>query len=178
MANFELIKAQIIPIEGGYVFDADDPGGETKYGISKHSYPDLDIKNLTLDEAAVIYKRDFWDVMRLDEVSDQSIAESIFWFGVNSGTKTSIQYLQKSMNILEDAAILPIDGIIGKMTLRWVNYEYTICDYCESSDIPRYQTLLLEALKLEQIHYYANIANNKPSQQKFLLGWINRVFKT
>jgi len=50
----------VIDIEGGYVFDKDDPGGETKYGISKRSHPDLDIKNLTKDDARKLYFKEYW----------------------------------------------------------------------------------------------------------------------
>lgn len=46
--------------EGGYVNDPDDPGGETKWGISKRAYPDVDIKNLTPELAAGIYWRDYF----------------------------------------------------------------------------------------------------------------------
>lgn len=46
--------------EGGYVNDPDDPGGETKYGISKRAYPHLDIKNLTKQEAHTLYLQDYW----------------------------------------------------------------------------------------------------------------------
>jgi Glycosyl hydrolase 108 len=46
--------------EGGYVSNPNDPGGETKYGISKRAYPHLDIKNLTLDQAKEIYYQDYW----------------------------------------------------------------------------------------------------------------------
>ena len=54
--------------EGGYANDPNDPGGETNYGISKRSYPDLDIKNLSLSNAISIYKRDYWDANSLDTV--------------------------------------------------------------------------------------------------------------
>ena len=47
-------------MEGGYVNDPIDKGGETKYGISKRSYPNLDIKNLTKEQAREIYYKDFW----------------------------------------------------------------------------------------------------------------------
>ena len=49
--------------EGGdkYTNDPVDPGGETKYGISKKAYPDVDIKSLTLEEASMLYQRDYWD---------------------------------------------------------------------------------------------------------------------
>lgn len=46
--------------EGEYVFNPQDPGGETKYGISKRSYPLLDIFNLTLEQARNIYYNDYW----------------------------------------------------------------------------------------------------------------------
>lgn len=47
-------------IEGGYSDDPDDPGKETKFGISKKSYPDLDIKNLTIGKAKDIYYINYW----------------------------------------------------------------------------------------------------------------------
>ncbi len=50
----------ILAHEGGYVNHPADPGGETNMGISKRSYPDLDIKNLTVAMAKEIYFRDFW----------------------------------------------------------------------------------------------------------------------
>jgi len=46
--------------EGGYENDPDDPGGETNWGISKRAYPNLDIKNLTKEQAIVIYESDYW----------------------------------------------------------------------------------------------------------------------
>src|SRR5512137_1244197 len=61
--NFEKALAFVLGpnIEGGYSFDPDDPGGETKYGISKRTYPLYNIKNLTLADAKWLYKRDYWD---------------------------------------------------------------------------------------------------------------------
>lgn len=46
--------------EGGYVNDPDDPGGETKWGISKTFHPDEDIKNLSPERAAEIYYNEYW----------------------------------------------------------------------------------------------------------------------
>ncbi len=59
--NFEKSVAFVLRREGGYVNDPNDPGGETKYGISKRSYPDIDIKALTEKQAKGIYRRDYWD---------------------------------------------------------------------------------------------------------------------
>lgn len=52
--------------EGGYSNDLADPGGETNFGITKKSYPDLDIKNLTKEEAIKIYRQDYWDASGCD----------------------------------------------------------------------------------------------------------------
>ena len=57
--------------EGVYSNDLDDPGGETKYGVSKRSYPDLDIALLTKEEAMEIHKRDRWDYMKCDSLQDK-----------------------------------------------------------------------------------------------------------
>ena len=59
--TFDQAFDRLIDHEGGYVFDPRDPGGETKYGISKRSYPALNIKNLDLETAKAIYRKDFWD---------------------------------------------------------------------------------------------------------------------
>ncbi|MBI5885317.1 MAG: hypothetical protein HZB85_01890 [Deltaproteobacteria bacterium] len=61
MDNFERSIAFILRHEGGYVNDPRDPGGETNFGISKRAYPYLDIKGLTVEDAKIIYKKDYWD---------------------------------------------------------------------------------------------------------------------
>lgn len=61
--EYELFREQIeftLFWEGGYVNDPNDPGMETNYGISKRSYPDLDILNLTKEQAIAIYYEDYW----------------------------------------------------------------------------------------------------------------------
>ena len=78
MYNARFLKAfeKVLRHEGGYVNDPLDLGGETKYGISKRSYPHLDIKNLTLDQAKQIYFRDFWQRGR--SVFKNEVRRSIF----------------------------------------------------------------------------------------------------
>lgn len=58
--NFDTAVAILIDEEGGYVNNPADPGKETKYGISKRSYPNEDIPNLTVDRAKTIYFKDYW----------------------------------------------------------------------------------------------------------------------
>lgn len=92
---FELL----IGHEGGYVNDPRDPGGETKYGISKRSYPKLDIKNLTLDQAKVIYKADFWGP--LPKVDDR-VRFHLFDLAVNSSVRRAVQILQTVVDVKPD----------------------------------------------------------------------------
>lgn len=106
MGNFDKCLAVILENEGGYVNDPRDPGGETKYGISKRSYPTLDIKNLTAQQAGAIYKRDFWDPLQLDN-APAGIALQLFDFAVNSGTQTAIRALQRAVGVADDGAIGP-----------------------------------------------------------------------
>lgn len=61
--DFEKAFTFVMKWEGGYVCDKDDPGGETKFGISKRAHPDLDVKNLTEEEAKKIYFNEYWKPM-------------------------------------------------------------------------------------------------------------------
>lgn len=80
--GFELAVEGVLKSEGGYVHDPDDPGGETKYGISKRSYPDLDIPSLSVEDAKRIYKKDYWD--KLGDVPSH-LREAAFDGAVNQG---------------------------------------------------------------------------------------------
>jgi len=93
--------ARLLPLEGGYVNDPQDAGGETKYGISKHAYPDVDIANLTIDQALAIYKRDFWDKIHGDELP-LVIANQLLDFAVNAGLQTSIRKGQDALGVADD----------------------------------------------------------------------------
>lgn len=66
MSFFDEAFNLILAFEGGYSNDKNDPGGETKYGISKAAHPDLDIANLTIDQAKEIYRQEYWSPLGLD----------------------------------------------------------------------------------------------------------------
>ena len=102
-----------IGFEGGYVNNPNDPGGETKYGISKKAYPDIDIKNLTIEQAKDIYRRDYWEGCKCDFIPD-ALSIALFDFAVNSGTKRAIRYLQRALEVT-------IDGCIGNQTIGACN---------------------------------------------------------
>jgi lysozyme family protein len=93
--------------EGSYVNDPNDPGGETHWGISKRSYPSVDIKALTRDGAKAIYLRDFWRRLNADRLPD-GVAFQLFDFAVNSGIETAVRYLQRAVGVADDGHWGPI----------------------------------------------------------------------
>jgi len=85
--------------EGGYVFDPDDPGGMTKYGICARSYPSVDIKNLTQDQAVAIYYRDYWS--KVAKISDPAMRAKIFNIGVLIGINEALLLARGCNNVAE-----------------------------------------------------------------------------
>jgi len=109
MDNFLVAINRVLGIEAGLVDDPNDPGGVTKWGISKRSYPNLDITNLTRDQAVALYHRDFWSVLGLDSLP-LSIASQILDFAVNSGGDIAKRALQRAVGVAPD-------GVVGGHTL-------------------------------------------------------------
>lgn len=99
--TFDTIFDRLIGHEGGYVNDPRDPGGETNWGISKRSYPNVDIRNLTREGAKVIYKRDFYDRLNGDKLND-GVAYQLFDIAVNSGIETAIRMYQRALGVADD----------------------------------------------------------------------------
>ena len=112
--TFENAFDRTIGHEDGYVNNLNDPGGETKWGISKRSYPNLIIKELTREDAFNIYKRDFWNRIEANRLSD-SVAYQLFDFAINSGIETAIRYFQRSLDVADDGYFGPIS--MAKMAI-------------------------------------------------------------
>lgn len=157
MASFEQAIVKTLAHEGGarYTEDPTDRGGATKYGISQRAYPYLDIRNLTEAQAREIYRRDYWERIRGDDISSQAVAESIFDTCVNMGVRTGSRLAQVALGIQ------PADGIIGSESLEKIN----------ATD----HHVFLAAYTIAKIARYAHLCNRDRSQQRFLLGWINRA---
>lgn len=110
--NWETIINHALGSEGGYVNDLIDPGGETNWGISKRTYPKVNIKTLTKQQAIDIYKKDYWNVIKGDELPS-GIDLVVFDAAINSGNKQSVKWLQRSVGVADD-------GVIGPATLTAV----------------------------------------------------------
>ena len=112
---FSTIVKMVLEHEGGYVNHSSDPGGETKYGISKRAYPDIDIAELTKEDAEKIYYDDYFSRIKGDDLP-ASVACVVLDYGVNSGVSRASKALQKACGISDG------DGVIGPHTLSavWV----------------------------------------------------------
>lgn len=111
--NFDQAFEKLIGHEGGYVNNLADPGGETKFGISRRAYPLEDIKGMTLEHAKALYLRDYWGPAGCDAVPD-GIKFDLFDMAVNSGPVTAIKTLQRAVGTTPD-------GLLGPKTLQAVN---------------------------------------------------------
>ena len=98
---------------GGYVNNPADPGGETKYGISKGAYPKLDIASLTEDAAKAIYESDYWLSCQCDAMP-WAVGWTVFDCAVNHGHNRAVYFLQKAVSV-------HADGYMGPITLNAVN---------------------------------------------------------
>ncbi|MHB8602203.1 MAG: glycoside hydrolase family 108 protein [Nitrosotalea sp.] len=89
---------------GGYTNDPTDPGGETKYGISKRAHPNVDIANLTPQQAADIYANEYWDALGCDNLT-YPYSCVVFDSGVNCGVSRAAGWLRKSTSINDYLAL-------------------------------------------------------------------------
>lgn len=110
MSTFDRALALVLRHEGGLVNDSRDPGGLTNWGISQRAYPDLDIANLTPGAAGEIYRRDYWDAIKADQLP-APLAICVFDTAVNMGVGKAIRLLQKACGVA-------VDGVLGVNTLR------------------------------------------------------------
>jgi len=155
MSSFDLAIPVVLRREGGYTWDSADPGGETNFGISKRSYPNLDIKNLTSAAASAIYKADWWDKYGYGRILAQSIATKIFDTAVNIGATMAHKVAQQATGVT-------VDGQLGPESIKALN--------------DAVEPLLLHKLQDLQALHYRNIVAANPERGKFLNGWLNRAY--
>lgn len=154
--GFEKAVNLILKHEGGYVNHPDDPGGETNFGIAKRSYPDVDIAKLSENDAKAIYKEDFWDRVKGDDLP-APIALMVFDTAVNMGISRGAKFLQDVV----DAK--PVDGIIGSGTVAKTQEAYA-----------EKGTELLDEYAEKRLAYYQELSTFKT----FGKGWTRRVEET
>ena len=163
VADFKRHIEPLIVKEGGYTDHTvkGDRGGRTYAGIASASNPDwpgwqyLDSGQHPPKELVhQIYKRKYWDSMRLDDIPNEIVASVLFSSCVLSGPATATRLAQT----VADARV---DGAMGPNTVRAVN----------GVDPEKF----VLAFSLARIARFSRIVMKNPAQRKFFLGWCNRV---
>lgn len=158
--NYEKCLETILHHEGGYVNHPDDPGGETNLGVTKRVYEEWggtkDMKDLTVEDVAPIYKKNYWDRVKGDELPS-GLDLCVFDFGVNAGTGRAAKYLQSMVGA-------SADGAIGPATIRSVHVYVQIEGL--GATIDKYQ--------LDRQNYYESLKHF----ETFGRGWTRRVNET
>lgn len=183
--RFEDAFKIVLSFEGGYNNDPADKGGATNYGITyatlnsaknKGWIPfNVTIQNIQLKHAKIIYKKGYWDVVQADSLP-HPLDLIMFDSAVNHGPGAAVKLLQKSLNTLLPYTELKVDGIIGPLTLRAVRDYEGLQDAPGSHNKSNIRYLCIDVL-INRIELYLSIVLNNKSQEKFLKGWLNRVFK-
>jgi lysozyme family protein len=148
--SFDHAVTHVIEREGGYVNDPRDPGGETKYGISKRTFPDLDIAALTIPQARDIYRARYWQPIRGDELPGP-VAFVMFDCAVNQGVSRAVRTAQAVVNEAQD-------GVLGPMTL------HALRAVSPAAFVEQYQA--------ERIMHYASLT----TWRHYGRGWSRRAF--
>lgn len=173
MASFDKFWPILLKQEGYYANAVNDSGGETWIGISRNNYPAWSgwpiidsykgkpnfVPNLKLDivlQSKVIsfYKTSQWDTILGDQITNQSIANFMADWGVNSGMSTPVKHAQKVLN-------LDVDGKVGPHTLAAIN----------SAD----GVSFFVTMKQERIDFYHAVVAAHPQDQEFLSNWLERT---
>lgn len=141
----------------GYVNNPKDPGGETKFGVSKKQYPTLDVKGLTLEDTMTIYKKDYW-LKAMCYTMPPEVALIHFDACVNHNMVKAVTFLQNACGAVSD----------GKIGPRTISKLQTSCSTEGTSEIVR---KMLE----QREKYFRALVANKPDLGVFLAGWLNRI---
>lgn len=154
-----ILKAQ----EGGYVNNPNDKGGPTNMGITLAEFQSYygadktvdDLKAITDEQWLPIVKKEYWDCMQADLITDQQVAVAIVDFGFNSGQGTAVMKVQAILGIS------PTTGFLGNITLNKINIAEAsvLCNaICDSRDA-----------------YDTNYAEKVPAEAQFLPDWLRRT---
>jgi len=159
-SNYDKCLKAILHHEGGYVNHPKDPGGETNLGVTKRVYIEhggtKDMKDLTVEDVAPIYKKGYWDKMKGDDLPG-GLDLCVFDFGVNAGPGRSAKYLQTMIGTVAD-------GGIGPNTLKAV--EAYVSEHGINKSIENFQE--------SRQGYYEKLS----TFETFGRGWTRRVTET
>jgi lysozyme family protein len=141
VSQFDHFIDRVLSHEGGYVNLPQDPGGETNWGIAKRSYPKVDIKALSREQAIEIYRQDFWQRVHGDDLPG-GFAFQALDAAVNHGIGNAVRWMQEAAGVAPDGNWGPITKTAvlsanpSDLVLRFnaVRIEF----YCKLSTFPTF----------------------------------------
>ena len=153
MTTFDKSVEFVFAHEGCFSDDPADAGGLTRWGISQKNHPDVDIRNLTQEQATKIYQSEYWDACKCGDMPP-ALAFVVFDMAVNQGAGVAVRDLQKLLNV-------KVDGIIGAETMAMIRL---------LSDIGVNQSVI--SLTTERIYRYAALG-----KIGYMRGWAKRAIE-
>lgn len=165
-AEIDRMIADLIDREGGFVNHPADRGGATKYGITRATLANWrgspvsshDVKALERSEAVEIYRAVYFFGPGIDNLP-AGLQAHVFDIGVNSGPRTAVKLLQRSLNGLGER--LKVDGIIGPET--------------RAAAARHPADVVNRELVTVRLGFYEDIVASDPRQVAFIKGWRNRA---
>ena len=160
MADYRILKPFILRWEGGFVNDPNDSGGATNKGVTLATYRKYkgesasvdDLKVITDEDWTTIFKTMYWDKCRADEIASQAVANLLVdWYWMSG--PTAVRRVQRLVGV-------QTDGIIGPKSIAAINIK---------------GEGLAQDIYDDRRCFYEEIVARRPSQRKFLRGWLNRL---
>jgi len=141
--------------------------GGTKFGIACAYNPDVNIKDLTLEQASKIYENKQCKEIRIADLSGQAMPTQLLDLSINMGSDSAIKLMKRTINLLNgENENISTDAILTDDTIRWYNF------YSKNKT---QETLFHAELILTAIDRYAAIVENNKKRSVWLLGWIRRA---
>jgi len=178
--DFDTAVNYVLANELGLEIDPSDPGGITNMGISLRFLRNVSpeslkragifepvgeqtIRNLTLDQAKLLYRSEFWDKASFDRIMNQNLVNYLFDCTVNMGLTQAVKCIQRACwAIMNDRQSLTDDGNLGNKTLDAINQS---------------GFYLLPVLRAERAGFYRRLVALDPSRNNDLKDWLNRSYK-
>lgn len=166
MSRFSDCLKFVLKWEGGYVNDDADSGGATNKGVTQGVYDEYRVSkglnrmlvvSISDTEVEDIYRRKYWARIRGDSLPKR-MDMVVFDAAVNMGVVQASKFLQRALGV-------PDDGMIGPHTT----------DAAIHDEMCGLTSKVVEDMLEQRRDFYQNLVAKKPTQRKFLNGWLNRV---